>query len=389
MTSILIVIGGTSLAVAPILIVLGGATFGVTVAAGIGLNLIADAVAGSLSSVLRAERRNVGYAFVEGGRALLTTALLFLSAWWSMGWLMQVGAVLVLRALCSGLIVALVIGSGWVSLRRAQRGQTIVMLTYGLPIFCAQLLTIVATNADRYVVGFVGLTPSDLTTYVAHARLAGILNVLLVAPVNLWYPIEAMRRDTVKDQNFFFGVFIATATAFAAIIPAVQISAPWFWPLIFPTVAYDPLLMWCIIGSVGFQALAVVWNTGALRPGHTRWNLLPPMVAGAVLLMAGIPLGQTLGLKGIAASRLAAVAVSALVILMISQRITRVGMPIHRLAPVMIGVSFGAGMALYPLDLGTKWVIFVVILICLTLGGIWNRSYLRALMAPPTLLGCV
>jgi hypothetical protein len=65
---ILLVIGTVVLIAGPIVIVAAGMTFGFAIAITVFLNQLFDAIAGAFSSVFRANRKNWGFALVEGGR---------------------------------------------------------------------------------------------------------------------------------------------------------------------------------------------------------------------------------------------------------------------------------------------------------------------------------
>jgi hypothetical protein len=249
-------------------------------------------------------------------------------------------------------------------------------LRYGWPIFAGQLLLVVASNADRYVVGLVGLTPSDLTAYVAHSRLAGVVNVLILAPINLWFPIEAMRRDHIADRSFFIGVVLTVLTAFAFVVPAVQLAAPVIWSHVFPTISYRPVLMIALMLTIGFQVLAVVWNVGMLKPGHTHWNIAPPAAGGVTIIVLGPILGKMFGLDGVALARTLSAALSAMTILMLSNRISLISMPLHRLAPALIGLGLSVALVLCDWAFPVKLALAASVLACLALNILLNRALL-------------
>ncbi len=381
--AILLVIGVAAFVVGPVTGAAVGITLGLGVAAATFLNQLTDGVATSISSILRAEMKNGAYALVEGGRAALSVAAIFAFSWIGVSWISNIGWLLVVRAVASAVVVLTVVISSVAKLKSSKVENSVDILKFGFPIFIGQMLIILASNIDRYVVEMVGLNPSQLSAYVAHARIAGVLNVLVVAPLNLWYPIEAMRRNVKENHNFFFGVFFVVITAFTIIIPAVQIISPLFWYYIFPTIVFDPVLLSCATAVVAFQAMAIIWNIGALQPGRTKWNIVPPAISAIILLALGWLLGPLFGLHGVAIARLVSGVGFAFAMLVISQRISSIPMPLHRLAPVLFGAGIGVVIVMFHFNAALQLALFTVLSLCAIAGCFWNITYLKAILSSP------
>jgi hypothetical protein len=315
------------------------AYLGAAAAIGLFLAQTAEGLSAVMSNILRAQGRPKLYAMTEGGRNFAVLIVTMACVFASLPWVKNPAQLLLTRALLTATTIAIVVLTRRIVLEPARRTAMTDMLQYGWPILAAQLFQIVALNADRYVVGLAGLPRVDLTTYVVHNRLAAILNLALLSPLALWFPVEAMRRDTTKHADFFNGVLALFVAGFLVVLLSMELVTPLFWSYLFPQVRLNLSLLAAAICTLGLQGLAVVWNIGALRSGYTRWNIAPPIISMVVMVAAGWALGRAYGLLGLAAARIVASAAYAVCFRVISQRIAPVPTDPFRLTPFIGGIA--------------------------------------------------
>jgi len=282
---------------------------------------LGDAIAAFASNYYRGKAQPLKMAILEGGRqgAIIVTSVILA---FGLHALDRVTVVSLVRAGSTAaaimlLFLPLVRIQGPMKLKEASG-----LVRYGAPIFVSQLLNILVMNADRYVAALVHTPPADLTSYIAHMRLASALNLLVVAPLSLWFPPIALKADPTKDANTYrtIGKYVTLGLVGAVVVS--NLFGLLFWSKIFPGIQFNPLLLNTLVAGVAFQCFAVLWNVGALRPGSTTFNILPTVIALAAMSIAGFALGLIAGTIGVAFARLLALALSALVFERVSTHIT-------------------------------------------------------------------
>ncbi len=281
---------------------------------------LADGLASLLLNYYRGTAQIGRMASLEAGRqalivaaiaALMAASLVFRSP----------TTVLGVRALATGFIVALLLPAALRFSPVATRQDTYNLLKYGFPIFISQTINIALVSGDRYIAALFHFDAHALTAYVAHQRVAGVLSLLVASPLGLWFPSIAMTRDPVKEPAAFARIgWLVTGALVMGVIVANAGSAL-LWPYVFPTIALNPMLLNIMILSVAFQCYGIIWNVGALRPGSTKLNIIPPVAGVAVLSIAGAVGAGLAGLLGLAAGRLIAQAVYAVMFERLSSKV--------------------------------------------------------------------
>lgn len=304
-----------------------------------GAALCADALAAVSGSLLRGQNRPGALAAFECLRSFGTLLVVSAIYWFYPSWIETPAQFLMYRFAATMIAI-----SGTVYLVGLElplkRQLAIAMIRYGLPLLGANLIALVMTNVDRYFLTFLGLGPSTVASYVAHQRLAGILNVAVVTPLQLWFPAETMRRVAHVNESFFRGVTLALLACLVAIECLALIAAPIAWPFLFPQIRFEPLLFLLLSASVIPQALAIAVNIGALQPSKTNLNILGAAIGCGTNIIMGLLLTFTLGAVGAAAARLLSFTTYMLAFRAISHRIVPVSYSMKLIAP------FGAAFVL-------------------------------------------
>lgn len=282
---------------------------------------LGDAVVAFASNYYRGKLQPLKMAILEGGRQggiiVVSVILAF-----GLHALNEVATVSLVRAGSTAVAIVLL----FLPLVRMQGpmklNEASGLVRYGAPIFVSQLLNILVMNADRYVAALVHTPPEDLTSYIAHLRLASALNLLVVAPLSLWFPPIALKADPAKDANTFRTIGKYVTLGLMVAVVASNVFGLLLWSKIFPDIKFDPLLLNTLVAGVAFQCFAVLWNVGALRPGSTVFNMLPTIIALGTMSIVGVALGLVTGTIGVAFARLFALALSAVVFERVSTHIT-------------------------------------------------------------------
>ena len=285
-----------------------------------------------VAALFRAEMKIEKLALFEGGRWSLLLAASLLCAAAGLAWIVDPAELLWTRAgITAALFVTLTL-----PLLKAEGvnvNQLRAMLTYGFPFVLAQLLHIVIFNSDRYIVSLAGLPKADLTIYIVHLKVAGILNLLVLGPLNVWFPTEAMRRNPSTEADFFIGTSALVIALLLLGILVVQVGVPAVWPTLFPGVPLNRSLLLAGNMTILLQGLIVILEVGLLRPGQTKWVVAPPLASSVVLATFSLAVTQVYGIAGLAWSRVVVFAVYALMVRLISQRIAPVRIPFVAFTP--------------------------------------------------------
>ena len=262
------------------------------------------------------------------------------------------------------------------------RGLIVRMVAYGLPIAGAALIQLVTNSADRFLLAGLHRPAAEIALYAAHQRLAGILSVLAVTPINLWFAVEAIRRDTDAEAEFFRGVLLCVLGLLALMMIAAFFAGPIIWPYLFPTIAFHPVIYALLAASVVPQALGIVTNIGGLREKKTHLNTIVVILSAATVLALGVPLIPIAAAIGAAVARFAATVVQAVAGRILSQRIAPVSHRFQPLVPFLVAMIL-ATMMLFSNDFGmSSWPFFAASIGATAVGAYINRNQLRLLMLP-------
>jgi O-antigen/teichoic acid export membrane protein len=218
---------------------------------------------------------------------------------------------------------------------------------YGMPLMGAVILAGIVSAGDRYAINMY-MDIGQVASYVAIVKLANALN-MIAAPLNLWFP--AARFVHVKDPDGgsrFFSIIILCATIFFfAIAGAIYLFGPALYPHFAPGLDWDGSVAACLLLAAVASALCTPINVGLLSEGRT-W-ILPSILAvvGTVeigLLYVLIPIH---GIKGAAASILAAQLLNLFLIYKASQAAHYIKWPMRRIAALAIGFLVSVATATY------------------------------------------
>lgn len=254
------------------------------------------------------------------------------------------------------------------------------MGAYGLPIASAGIIQMIATSADRFMLAGLGAPAAAIAIYAAHQRLTGILNVVAVTPINLWYPVEAIRRDPVKDARFFRGVMLAVEGLLATMMLVAFVAGRALWPIMFPTIGFDPLLYALLCLSVVPQILCVLANIGGLREKSTHINAIMVVVSVSVMAVTGVPLILAFLGVGAALARLAGITAQGLVGAVMSYRVVPLT---HRFAPMIpfaVAMATAVAMLFQPVGSPYFWLWLAESVFCIVAGFVINRKLLGSLI---------
>jgi hypothetical protein len=253
------------------------------------------------------------------------------------------------------------------------------MLRYGFPIALASGVTVTVSGADRFLLALLDQPAAEIANYAAHQRLAGLLTVAVVTPLNMWFAVEAIRRDTTEDAAFFRRVLIAVVAMLSIMTCAAFIVGPLIWPFLFPAFTFRPLVYALLAGAVVPQALGIVTNIGALREKSTHVSTIVAATSGTVMLTVGLALVGTLGGVGAAAARFAALTSTAVVGRTISQRIAPVAHRLAPLSPFALALALALAMLFAPEWELPSWPLALASLAAWCSGVLTNRAALKSL----------
>lgn len=255
------------------------------------------------------------------------------------------------------------------------------MLRYGFPMVLAAGVTATISGADRFLLALLERPAVEIAQYAAHQRLAGLLSVAVVAPLNLWFAVEAIRRDTVAQASFFHAVLIAVAGGLALMVAMAFVIGPLVWPYLFPKLAFSPVIYALLAGAVIPQAIAIVTNIGTLREKNTHVSIITAGTSGSVMLVVGWSLIGLFGGSGAAGARFAALLSTAVVGRAMSQRIAPVSHRLRPLAPFALAVVL-ASIGMFASRFGmSHWPWAVGSLAAWGWGAVRNYSRLRSIFA--------
>jgi O-antigen/teichoic acid export membrane protein len=190
---------------------------------------------------------------------------------------------------------------------RPRRATAVSAMRYGLPITLASFLGTWFLNVDRYAVHHVG-DVLQLTQYVAHGRIAQLLPMMTLAPFFLWFAPKAMRA--VAERGAALKEVARITLAYTAVLFWASMNlwllAPLVWPLVFPQLAFDPVLFGINLVSAALFSLANPLSIGTLGDRKTYASLLVSAGGLALALAATFAFGALGGLHGVAFGRTAA-----------------------------------------------------------------------------------
>lgn len=317
--------------------------------------LCADALATVAVSSLRGSNRPGTLAAFESVRSFGLVLSVFIVYWLRPEWIETPAQFLIYRFAATMIAIGV---AGYIiglepCLDRPLRAE---MMRYGLPLLGATAIGLAMTNLDRYLLTFLGWGAPLITAYVAHQRLAGILSVTVVTPLQLWFPAETMRRGAAGNESFFRSVVAALLAWLVVIECSAVIIAPIIWSWLFPQVHFQPLLFLLLAAAVIPQALAIAVNIGALQQTKTSLNIIGAAVGFCTNLAIGVPLTVLFGNAGAAAARLGAFTTYMVAFRQISQRITPVHHPLFRLIPFGLGFALIANMSFTPPTSPSYWL---------------------------------
>lgn len=294
----------------------------------------------------RATGRPGAYAIREGGRAVLIALALAAIALLA-GPSLSLDGYLILRlALGATFLLPALLAVNWPwSPDPAKAGKAIA---YGLPIVLASAIVVALMNFDRYAVLAIA-SNADLTAYVAHARLAQILGPAL-APFFFWLAPLAVARLHAKtaDTGFFGASFFGFASADLALTLALWLLAPALWPILFPGIAFDPLLFGLFLAGMAVFACGNPLSLGSLREGRTTTALVVTGFAALAGLCAIALLAPRWGVHGIAAGKTVGLCAYALGFALHTRRTLSIAYPWPAIA-IVTGLTVILAVALYPL----------------------------------------
>lgn len=269
------------------------------------LTIVTEALASALTYIFRAQGRITLVVINDGGRAFALLVLALLCEWTNADAMNTVGYVVLARGLIT-LAIFVVLAVSVVNCKLPSVKAIVEVVRYGLPMLGSQFLFLVSMNIDRYIIGWSGLSASDLTNYVVHGKAAGILAILFLAPVYLWFPTQAMKAKEGPPRSEMEAITAAYAAGFLVVAMAIVLGIPLFWDIVFPGTGFDAVLMMTSMLAIGVQGLSILWNTGALQPGKTQWNILPPAVFLVLMLPFGAVAAPIFGNVGVAFAKLLA-----------------------------------------------------------------------------------
>ncbi len=339
--------------------------------------LVSDTIAVLIIASLRGQRRMPIWLGFEAIRSLGLVLVAFGALRFEASWVANVDNFLMLR----GCITATAVVVTAILLKAQLRfdgALALRMVKYGLPISAAALAALVTNSADRFLLASFQIDRTIIASYAAHQRLIGILMVLTVTPLNLWFAVEAMRRDTEKQASFFQGTLIALLAALSLLILATFIVSPMLWPYLFPQLPFQPMIFALLGLAIVPQALGIVLNIGGLREKKTYLNAIVVAATGATVLALGIPLVHLATGGGAATARLGAFVVSALTGRRISQSVAPVRHRVLPLLPFLAAIACATATLFSQSGGIPEWLPAVTSLALVALGLVANRKVVRA-----------
>ncbi|MET0257527.1 MAG: hypothetical protein ABW179_03015 [Methylobacterium sp.] len=310
------------------------------------LPLVAETLAMLAISSLRGQRRTGAWILFEMIRSLGLVAIAFLALWLDLSWVRSVDSFLILRGTFT---MAAVVTVAFVLKARlgVDRALMMRMIRYGLPIAGAAMVANMTTSADRFIMATLDVDLSVIASYAAHQRLTGIMGVLTVTPLNLWFAVEAMRRDTVAEAGFFQAVVIILLLALSTLMLGAFLLAPFLWPWLFPGLEFHPFVFCVLTLTIVPQALGIVLNIGGLREKKTHLNAIVVACGTTAMVALGFPLIHFAAAAGAALARLGTYVVTATAGRTLSQRISPVHHEVVPLLPVLGAIAAAIGSLFY------------------------------------------
>ena len=345
------------------------------------LPLTAETMAVLTIASLRGQRLLTVWILFEGVRSMGLLILAFAFMMLAPRFIGSVNNFLLLRGVLTS--SAVIAAAFFMRLRPGfDRALILRMVGYGLPIAGAALIQLVTNSADRFLLAGLHRPAAEIALYAAHQRLAGILSVLAVTPLNLWFAVEAIRRDTNKEAEFFRGVLICVLGLLAILMAGAFLVGPLLWPYLFPQIGFHPAVYGLLAASVVPQALGIVTNIGGLREKKTHLNTIIVLLSAATIVALGLPLIPIAAVVGAAIARFGATAVQAVAGRVLSQRIAPVS---HRLEPLLpfLFAMILASLILFSRSFGlAPWPFLAASVGATAWGAYRNRNHIQLLLIP-------
>lgn len=342
--------------------------------------LTGDALGLLVTSTLRGKRQVGAWVTFEVIRSLGLVVLAALSYAMFPYWVRTLDHFLLMRGCLTMMAVVVVCGL----LRAFPNGDIALMrrlAAYGVPSSGSSLLGLAINNGDRFLLAAVGAPVTVIASYAAHQRLTGLLGIATITPLQLWFPVEAIRRNPERDRSFFQGATVACLAVLGIISLCAFVAGPLVWPIMFETIPFNPWLFALLGIAVVPRALSITFNIGGLREKKTHHNLWPVIVTGIVMGGIGLPLAPMWHGVGAAAARVTSLWVQALAMLTISQRIAPVRYNLLRMAPFAVALA----LALFVPSIGSSAapkLALAASLACTGIGIALNWSVLAGLIFP-------
>jgi len=181
-------------------------------------------------------------------------------------------------------------------------------ILFGFPLMLVSCVASLGVLLERSIVSSVS-SLSELGVYAAHTKIAGIVAMLIVAPVNLWWATACFRHGSDADRGvaFFERAAPPVIWGFGIVTALVCLAIPVVGPYILPGVELRTEIAVLAALSVMFTGIANSAVNYALYQGDGRWLLLGGSVAR--LAFAGL-LGWVAtvqyGIHGMALAQVAA-----------------------------------------------------------------------------------
>lgn len=345
--------------------------------------LLGEAMGVLIVNSLRGQRRLGLWVMFEALRTLGVLLCCVLLVRFRPGWLVGVDQVLLIRGVFIAVGVLTVIGVLRLRLI-VDRVLIARMLRYGVPIAGAAMLQLVINSADRYFLAVLDRPAAEIALYAAHQRLAGLISVIAVTPLNLWFATEAIRRDTETDADFFRNAMVSVWALLALLITGAFLVGPLLWPWFFPGIGFDPLVYALLAAAVVPQAIGIVTNIGPLREKKTHLGAFVAGLSGITMIGVGLPLIRLFGPVGAAGARFSALAMTALAGRVFSQRVTPVSHSAAPSLPFIAAIGCATVMLFSPGWGIAPWPALIATTIIFFFGTYRNLNRFQAMARKPT-----